>query len=225
MRSANDAETSAQRSRSAERWRGILRWFVIPSFAVALIVFLLTFLESGRLPGIGSDEREVITLNGDFFSTSGEPVGAERGDGPGLGKPAPEFALVNTDGAVVELRDFRGKVVVINFWATWCTPCRKEFPELVKAYDEGLGEVVMIGINMQENREQVRQFADEFGAKFPILIDPRAEAADAYRVLGLPSSYFIDQHGVLREQHFGLLSREILEEKIEAARMGGLVGN
>jgi peroxiredoxin len=203
-------------------WRRLWRAIILPLNAVALIVLLIWLLDTGRFPGIGGGQGGTVNLSGDFFSTSGEPLGAERGSGPGLGKPAPEFTLVDTSGQAVHLSDFRGKVVVLNFWATWCTPCRKEFPELVKTYDEGRGDVVVIGINMQENAEQVREFADEYGAHFPILIDPKAEAAEAYRLLGLPSSYFIDQQGVLREQHFGLLKREIIDDKIEKTRAAGL---
>lgn len=208
----------------AAGWRRAFRSYVLPLNAVALIVLLIWSLQTGRFPGFGRDEPAVLTLSDDFFSVSGEPLGAERGSGPGLGKPAPEFTLVDTNGKAVHLSDFRGKVVLLNFWATWCAPCRKEFPELVKTYGDGASDVVVVGINMQENRDQVRQFADEFGADFPILIDPKAEAAEAYRLLGLPSSYFIDQQGVLRQQHFGLLTREIIDEKLETARRAGLDG-
>jgi len=204
-------------------WRKLWRAVILPLNAIALIVVVLWLLDTGRFPGVGGSERNTFTPpSGDFFSTSREPLGAERGSGPGLGKPAPEFALLDTGGKVVHLSDFRGKVVLLNFWATWCAPCRKEFPELVKTYGDGTSDVVVIGINMQENRDQVRQFADEFGADFPSPVDPKAEAAEAYRLLGIPSSYFIDQQGVLREQHFGLLKREIIDDKIEKTRAAGI---
>lgn len=211
-----------QAAEGAVWWRRLWRAIILPLNAVALIVLLIWLLDSGRFPGLEGAGSGTVNLNGDFFSTTGEPLGAERGSGPGLGKPAPEFTLVDTSGKPVRLSDFRGKVVLLNFWATWCPPCRKEFPELVKTYDQGGGDVVVIGINMQENAAQVREFAEQYGAKFPILIDPKAEAAEAYRVLGLPSSYFIDQQGVLREQHFGLLKREIIDDKIEKTRAVGV---
>ncbi|MEX0750538.1 MAG: redoxin domain-containing protein [Dehalococcoidia bacterium] len=204
------------------RWRRLWRSFILPLNAVALIVLLIWLLDNGRLPGLSSNGSTTSVSDSDFYSTSGEPLGADRGSGPGLGKPAPEFTLLDTGGKVVHLSDFRGKVVVLDFWATWCPPCRKEFPELVKTYAGGTGDVVVVGINMQENRDQVRAFADDYGADFPILIDPKAEAADAYRLLGLPSTYFIDQQGVLREQHFGLLKREIIDDKIGKTRAAGI---
>lgn len=214
-------EESAANDRSHPA-RAVVRWVLVPAVSVGLVLLLIWLLDSGRFPGLEREGRQVVELNSDFFSTSGEPLGAERGDGPGLGKPAPEFTLLNTDGSAVSLSDFRGNVVLINFWATWCTPCRKEFPELVKTYADGSGDVVVIGVNMQENRDQVRAFADEYGADFPILIDPKAEVADAYRVLGLPSTYFVDQQGVLREQQFGLLTPAIIQEKLERTRAAGL---
>ncbi len=218
-------EGEGAQQRGAGRVRRIWRSLLLPLNAVALVVLLIWLLQSGRFPGLGGGESNTVVLSGDFFSTSGEPLGAERGIGPGLGKPAPEFALLDTDGNVRHLSDFRGKVVLINFWATWCAPCRKEFPELVETYDTQKSEIVVVGINMQENSDRVREFAEEFGADFPILIDPKAEAAEAYRLLGLPSSYFIDQQGVLREQHFGLLTRKIIDEKLEKARAAGAASN
>lgn len=206
----------------ARRMRIVVRSVLVPAAAVGLVVLLIWLLDSGRFPGLERDERQVVQLSSDFFSTSGEPLGAERGNGPGLGKPAPGFTLLDTNGKAVSLSDFRGKVVLLNFWATWCSPCRKEFPELVKVYADGTTDVVVIGVNMQENADQVREFAEEYGASFPILIDPKAEVAEAYRMLGLPSSYFIDQRGVLREQHFGLLKPDLIDEKIETTRAAGL---
>lgn len=221
-RSSGEVEDRGDGGRTSRFGYVLWRWFLLPAVALALVFVTIWAIDNNKVPGLRQDDPAVVTLGGDFFSTTGEPLGAERGSGPGLGKPAPEFTLLDTDGKAVRLADFRGKVVLLNFWATWCAPCRQEFPELVKTYRNGGGQVVVIGINMQENREQVREFADEYGADFPILIDPKAEAAEAYRLLGLPSSYFIDQQGVLREQHFGLLKREIIEDKIEKTRAAGV---
>ena len=137
---------------------------------------------------------------------------------------APNFRLDTLDGQSVSLSDLRGQVVLINFWATWCPPCRKEFPELAKAYDEHNGDFVILGVDLQESPGDVRRFADEYGAKFPIVIDADASVSKAYRLIGLPSSYFIDQNGVLRDQFFGPLSRATIDDKVEKARQAGIVG-
>lgn len=145
------------------------------------------------------------------------PTGDFRGDGPGIGKPAPDFALATPDGGVVRLSDFRGKIVILNFWATWCAPCRKEFPELVKTSDQN-SDIVVIGVDLQENRDEVRSFAAQFGATYPIVIDRDAKVADSYRLLGLPSTYFIDTEGILRAQQFGLLTRELIDKRVAKTR-------
>ena len=207
------------------RSTNVLRNVILPLNSVGLIVLLIWALQSGRFPGFdnGPAVADVSTAQSSFFSLSGQPLGAEKGDGPGIGAPAPTFALQDVDGNVVQLSDFRGRVVLVNFWATWCSPCRKEFPELARAYDEHNEEVVVLGVDLQENADEVRNFASEYGAKFPIVIDVKADVAAAYRLLGLPSSYFIDQQGILRDQFFGPLSRKTLDEKIEKTRQAGLV--
>lgn len=197
-----------------------LRRVVLPINSIVLIVLLIWTLQSGRFPGLGGSSPSVVTISNDFFALSGEPLGASRGSGPGLGQPAPEFTLRDVDGQVVRLSDFRGKVVLVNFWATWCPPCRKEFPELVKAYAGGSGDVVVVGVDLQENAGEVGQFARDYGAIFPIVIDARADVAEAYRVLGLPSSYFIDAQGILRDQFFGPLTQKTIADKIAKARAG-----
>lgn len=205
---------------SDRRMLKFLRRVVLPVNSIVLIVLLIWALQSGSFPGLGRNSPNTVTLSGDFFTLAGQPLGASRGSGPGLGQPAPEFTLQDVDGRVVRLSDFRGKVVLVNFWATWCPPCRKEFPELVKAYAGGSGDVVVVGVDLQENASEVGQFASDYGATFPIVIDARADVAEAYRVLGLPSSYFIDAQGILRDQFFGPLTQKTIADKIEKARAG-----
>ena len=150
----------------------------------------------------------------DFYSLG--PTDEFRGDGPGIGKPAPDFALTTPDGDVIRLSDFTGKIVVLNFWATWCTPCRKEFPELVRAHDPS-GGVVVIGVDLQENPSEVLAFAREYGAQYPIVIDTDGSVADSYRLVGLPSTYFIDRAGILRAQQFGQLTQDLIRQRVAAA--------
>lgn len=194
-------------------WPRRLRRLAI-QFATFAVIFAAIWALRGESPfplpwaGGGTESQDFFTLG---------PTGNVRGRGPGLGQPAPDFALENAAGDVVRLSDFRGKTVVVNFWATWCAPCRKEFPELVKLY-EGSTDVVIIGVNLQENADQVRAFADEFGAEFPLVIDADGTVAESYRLLGLPSTYFVDAGGVLREQHFGQLSAKIIEEKVTTTK-------
>ncbi|MBP2016814.1 peroxiredoxin [Symbiobacterium terraclitae] len=119
---------------------------------------------------------------------------------PQVGTPAPDFALETLDGdAVVRLSDLAGQPVVINFWATWCPPCRKEMPDFQQVYDKykemGLR---FYAVNVGESRVAVRDFAERLGVDFPILIDADESAQRAYRILPIPATFFIDRDGIIR---------------------------
>jgi peroxiredoxin len=110
--------------------------------------------------------------------------------------PAPDFTLEDLSGKRVGLKQFRGKVVFLNFWATWCIPCREEMPAMEKLHrelrDEGL-EVV--AVNFKESNQQVRKFFGELGLTFIALLDKEGEVSKEYGVWSLPLSYFIDRRG------------------------------
>ena len=114
----------------------------------------------------------------------------------GKGIAAPDFTLEDLSGKRVSLKQFRGRVVFLNFWATWCVPCREEMPAMEKLHrelkDEGL-EVV--AVNFKENSQQVRKFFDELGLTFTALLDKDGAVSEEYGVWSLPLSYFIDRRG------------------------------
>ncbi len=140
--------------------------------------------------------------------------------GPDVGKLAPDFFLETLTGGELRLSDLRGRAVVLNFWATWCLPCRKEIPQLVAAYnqfaDQGL---VVVGVNLQESPDTIRRYAEDFGMDFPIALDRRGSVADEYRLLGIPTTYFIDRQGVVRSvfrgPFLGQLGGTNVQEAIE----------
>ena len=115
-------------------------------------------------------------------------------------RQAPEFELKNLDGQTVRLSDFRGRPVLLNFWATWCQPCAEELPSLQRLH-ESLGEkglqVVAISID-RSNHEKVRDYVKNYHLTFPVLLDPDQEARRKYFILGLPTSYLIDARGRFR---------------------------
>ncbi|MBI4527946.1 MAG: TlpA family protein disulfide reductase [Deltaproteobacteria bacterium] len=110
--------------------------------------------------------------------------------------PAPDFVLENASGQKVTLQSFRGKVVFLNFWATWCFPCRREMPTMEKIYrqfrDRGL-EVA--AVNYKENREEVQRFFSDLGLSFTSLLDPDGAVSDQYGAWSIPLSFFIDRKG------------------------------
>lgn len=134
---------------------------------------------------------------------------------PMIGRPAPDFALLGTDGTPVRLSDLRGTTVVLNFWATWCVPCKQELPVLVRSYQANAARgLVVLGVDVQERPDEVRAFAAQFSATYPMLIDSDASVVNTYRLFGLPTTWFIDRGGVLRAQQVGPLDTKTLAKKL-----------
>jgi thiol-disulfide isomerase/thioredoxin len=138
-----------------------------------------------------------------------------RTPAPALGHPAPPFATSLLDGSTVELAALAGTPVVLNFWATWCGPCRAEMPALERAAQRYAGNVTVLGINQAEDPATIQQFVDEFGLTFPIALDAdQAIGADLYNVTGLPTTYFVDGTGTIRRIWMGEMNSVTLEEGI-----------
>lgn len=133
------------------------------------------------------------------------------------GQPAPAFTLPTLEGEQFKLSDYKGKVVMVNFWASWCEPCRVEMPEIQKAYetykDQGL---VVVGVNLRENEITVDGFAQSYGLTFPIALDKDGKVAvNSYKVKPLPTTFFIDREGVLRSKAEMPMSFEFIEETLK----------
>ncbi len=104
------------------------------------------------------------------------------------------------------LSDFRGRPVVLNFWATWCHPCRQEMPQFVNAYDKYKDKgLVVIGLDLQEGPALIQPFAQDYGIDYPILVDRTGQVGDKYRLLGLPTTVFIDANGIIQSIYSGPL--------------------
>jgi len=127
----------------------------------------------------------------------------ETNQNPWIGKPAPDFQYQDADGQSVSLSDFRGRPVLINFWATWCYPCRIEIPYILQVYnkwsDDGL---VLLTINNGESPSRVGEFMQSQGFSFPVLLD-RGNIAQSYDVVGLPTTVFIDEDGIIQDVKVG----------------------
>jgi peroxiredoxin len=117
---------------------------------------------------------------------------------------APAFALANLDGKKVQLSDFRGRIVFLNFWASWCAPCREEMPGMEKLFRDLKGQdFVILGVNVKENREKAQKFAQELKITFPLLLDPQGEVGLLYGAWGLPTTYIIGKKGEVIARAFG----------------------
>jgi thiol-disulfide isomerase/thioredoxin len=129
---------------------------------------------------------------------------------------APSFTLSDPEGKEISLSDFKGKPVVLNFWATWCPPCIAEMPALNTISDSYKDSgVIVIGINSGESVETVKSFVGKFGISFPVLLDGDQKINDKYKIFGLPTTFFIDKNGVIVDQIVGGAEEEIFNSKIK----------
>jgi peroxiredoxin len=136
---------------------------------------------------------------------------------PRVGEPAPDFALMSTDGQPVRLSELRGRAVLLNFWATWCGPCKVELPDFDSVYrSQRESDFTVLAVNFQESRKEARTYMAENNLDLPTLLDARGEVAQAYRVAGLPATFFIDRDGIVREVNLGLVTRDQLVKKLTA---------
>lgn len=117
---------------------------------------------------------------------------------------APDFSLQSRDGGTISLSEFRGQVVMINFWATWCGPCREEMPHLEALYQRysALG-FTLLGVNVEEDSENAEAWLEEMPVSFPILFDPENRVSELYDVIAMPSTVLVDRQGNIRFSHDG----------------------
>jgi len=138
--------------------------------------------------------------------------------------PTPEFSLANSEGKKISLKDFRGKTLFLNFWATWCEPCREEMPAMEKLYQEYKNKnFVVLAINVKDRKQEALAFVKELKLTYPVAFDPDAEVASLYGAWGLPTTYLIGPKGEGLARGWGPaqwyspaarnLFKELLEEK------------
>lgn len=142
----------------------------------------------------------IISVDRTGSATAGKIVA------PQAGFLAPDFELSTPQGERIRLSDLRGQAVLVNLWATWCPPCRAEMPTIEKIYTEYKDQgFVVLAVNMtyQDDPDAVMPFVEQHGLTFPILLDTTGQVGEAYQLKSLPSSYFIDREGVIREVVIG----------------------
>ncbi|MCI0521050.1 MAG: TlpA family protein disulfide reductase [Chloroflexi bacterium] len=144
---------------------------------------------------------------------------------PHAGFSAPLFSLATPQGGLVTLADLRGRPVIINFWATWCPPCREEMPALQEVYAaykaQGL-EILAVNATNQDDPAQAAAFAAEYGLAFPILLDMQGEVAGQYQIQSFPTTFFINSQGVIQEVVIGgPMAEALLRVRVEQLMQGG----
>lgn len=132
-----------------------------------------------------------------------------------VGEPAPNFTLATPAGQPVSLADYSGRVVLVNFWATWCPSCISEMPEYEQVYQQKAPEFVVLGVNLQEGAGHVQQYADGLGVTFPVLLDEDGRVTTGqYQVTGMPGSFIIDRQGKIFYRHLGPMNIDTLTAKL-----------
>jgi len=171
----------------------------------------LILIASGLLVGAGLGILLIISLQ------SGGPWLASLTTHPGnvllapeTNVPAPDFELANLSGQTVRLADLRGHPVVVNFWATWCGPCRLEMPLLQKYADRYPGNLRILAVNDGESTANIQKFVDEFNLKLDVLQDPAEKVTNFFQVRDFPSTFFLDTDGNIRFLHIGTLNEDQL---------------
>ncbi|MEX2460642.1 MAG: TlpA disulfide reductase family protein [Paenibacillaceae bacterium] len=169
----------------------------------------------------------VIVIYGgyDYFSKSttettqtAEIGGVNLKTGVQKGQLAPDFSLTDLKGVPVHLSDYKGKKVIVNFWATWCPPCRVEMPHMQKFYEDYKSkDFVILGVNLiqtEENPDSIQAFVEDQQLTFPILLDKEGNVVQTYQVVAYPTTYLLDSIGVIREKFQGAINYEIMEDAV-----------
>ena len=166
----------------------------------ALIIGLVWFFD--RPGAIGSSQAITLTA-----SASGPP--------PRVGKAAPDFQVQTLDGSSVKLSDYRGRPVWVSFWATWCPPCRAENPDIQEVYEKYQAEgLVILALSIGEDTGTVQGYVQRTGLTYTIGLDQTTEIAARYRIVGIPTHFFVDRDGVLREWRIGSMSKKTMEKNV-----------
>lgn len=154
--------------------------------------------------------NEEVSAYSDEEGSTDEKVGLE------VENQAPDFHLQTLDGKEVRLSDYRGKRVMVNFWTTWCPPCRAEMPDMEKFYQEK--DIEILAVNLTESESSVKNvtnFVQEFNLTFPIILDKENVVGTQYRIRPIPTSYMIDANGIIHFKTFGPMNYEMMVQEFE----------
>ncbi len=184
---------------------------------------LLIILTSGLLItscSVGSSQESPASVQESPAPAQESPAPVQEGpppaEGPEVGKLAPDFQLENLEGQPISLSDLRGKPVLLNFWATWCPPCRAEMPYLQQLYEEWSDKgLEVLAIDIGESPSKVKEFLQSQGLSLPVLLDAKENVAREYNITGIPTTFFIDKDGTIQVKIIGAFpSKEAIENQL-----------
>lgn len=215
-------QTTPRPQAAASRASG---WLVAGVSAVMLLILGgILAATAGELPGQAkaalAPTEAAIPAPRPGQPTATPPASPSLGEatpetGTKVGQLAPEFLLKTLDGET-SLYDHLGKVVLLNFWASWCGPCRIEFPDIRAAYETYASQgLEVLAVNIGESAEAAGEFAEQFDLPFPILLDSEAGVARLYGAYSIPMSYFVDREGIVRKVRAGAMTKTYLDQVLQ----------
>jgi cytochrome c biogenesis protein CcmG, thiol:disulfide interchange protein DsbE len=193
---------TASGGRTTRARQGRLTTIVIMAVTAAVIGVVAFVVNQPAATTAGVTE---VSLTGDAGSAA-----------PEVGKAAPDFLAQTVDGKTVKLSDFKGKPVWLTFGASWCQPCRAENPDIQAAVAKHAGsDLVVLGVFISEDTAAVKDYGDRVGLTYQRIADPSTKIASQYRILGIPSHFFIDKDGILRQVKVGSLDPASMDAAIQ----------
>jgi len=182
---------------------------ILATGLMALALAACTATSGGSPPTVGPAVAHTIAADSKIVGDTGQA------DIPQVGQLAPDFQYTMPDGATHRLSDLRGKKVLINFWATWCAPCRSEMPDLQRALGEAGNSVVVLGVNKAQELKEIAPFADELGISFPLIANQAGDIAGRYAAQNLPTSYFINSDGTIGLKKTGVMNYSFIKAHLD----------
>jgi peroxiredoxin len=187
------------------------RNFALVIVALLIGIFLVNLFQDQQEK---KAREEAAQLASESMDLSDAKQGLTKGD------RAPDFELTTLDGENVNLSDYQGKRVILNFWATWCPPCKAEMPHMEKYYEKNSKkenvEILAVNLTSQDDgKKAVEQFVAGYELTFPILMDEKGDIGDQYRVFTIPTTYIIDTNGIIQHKIVGPMNEEMMGKMIE----------
>jgi peroxiredoxin len=184
------------------------------SFAILALAVVILVVNIWK-PGSTESQKDTTAPSGESVETTEDIPGAKLSS-LREGAEAPDFELTTLDGQPAKLSDYRGQKVILNFWATWCPPCKAEMPHMQNFYEEHKDDgVEILAVNltsMDKGVDEVQKFVDEYGLTFPIPLDEEGEAGTTYQAFTIPTSYILDENGVIIKKIVGPMDENMMKD-------------
>lgn len=174
------------------------------------IAFVIALITLAVVQAIDKDSNEDQIIS----QPTNQSIPAGKIPGIDIGLEAPDFEIKTLDGKTVKLSDFQGQKVMLNFWATWCPPCKAEMPDMQKFYKEEGEHIQILAVNIDPEYD-VAGFVKEMMIDFPILLDEDDEVMNAYQILTIPTTFFIDEKGIIQNKFMGAMTLKKMREYLK----------